>query len=110
MKNFFENIRNSDETTKKVWHFVLSIGSAALIIAIWFSYVDYSIEGVGAAKEKKAQAAAGTPFLEVLKNGWNLVSEKLTKEVAKTNDVAVQSANFNFIMEGIEKVSGEFPE
>ena len=110
MKKFIENIRNSDETTKKIWLWVFTIGSAFLIVSLWLSYADYSIKGVGEADQKQIQAQAESPFMDVLKNGWKLVANAVSKQVNRTRDVNIQSANFNFVLEGLKKVNGKFPE
>ncbi len=44
MKKWIENIRNSDEATKKKWLMGFSVISMMIIIGLWLIYLNYSMD------------------------------------------------------------------
>lgn len=112
IQNFFWELQQSDEGTKKWWLFLLSGSSMVIVLILWSFYINMTIQSLN-NKEAYPENAG---VLSIFKNGVMVLSEdsglKLSKLtdylktlLSKKNSVTIQGANFNFIVNGLEEVN-----
>ena|SRR3989344_3422011 len=99
IQNFFLDLRQRDEETKKTWLIILTSGTMLVVILLWIAYLNFTVQNLG-QKEKDSYS-----FLETLKIGLGAVSEKTASELSqkladlgsilkKTNSITIQTDDF----------------
>jgi len=74
LKKFLNNIRNSDEATKKRWLIGASALSMILIIGLWLVYMRFSFESLTNSRQGQEPAIG---FWQIFKNGLKVTGESL---------------------------------
>ena len=126
LKNWIEQVRYSDQGTKKFWHVVVSGIAMVVVISLWIVYMDASVYKLTHTDEPQSIAAAQIPsqpsVFQTLKNGTAIaiesMGEGLNSLIAKgkrilrtTSSVTVQTSNLHFILKGIDPVPPkQFPK
>ena len=110
IKNFFLNLQQSDEATKKRWLMILTSSSMLVVIGLWSVYINLTIQNLG---EKNQNQAPG--FLETFKNGIAVLSKEagsktsqlmanLQAATSRTNSIIIQPENFNAVLQDLEEI------
>ena len=100
IQNFFFDLQEKDEETKKWWLAILTSGSMLMVVSLWIGYINLTVKNLG-DKDDRAQQAS---FFQTFGSGLNIVSGKLAGELKelfnKKNSVVIetQPANLNFVV------------
>ena len=78
IQNFFLDLQESDEATKKRWLVIMSGISMIIVIAIWLIFLNNSIRGV--VKEKSNQSE--TSFWQVFQTGLQIAGNSIKEKSA----------------------------
>jgi len=73
-----ENIRNSDEKTRKRWLVGASAVSIILVIGLWLMYINFTTRPPGDNAEVKEPAVG---FWQIFKNGLTIIFQSLKEKV-----------------------------
>ena len=109
IKNFFLDLRQSDEETKKRWLVILTSAAMILIISFWIIYLNLTIKNLSQKEENAGQ------FWGTMKVGLGVIYQKTASELSqasanlqeilkKTNSVTIQSENFQAVMPSLEEI------
>jgi hypothetical protein len=112
IQNFFMEIQQSGEDTKKRWLFILSGSSMFIVLILWIFYINLTVKSL---QKEDVSLQNNTGVFSIFKNGIIVLSKesglnisKLTDYLkdflSKKNSVTIQGANFNFIVNGLEDV------
>ena len=111
LQNFFLELRESDEMTKKRWLFILTSSSMLVVVTLWIFYLNLSVKDLNKKELKNSQPE----FLLTLKHGMGIIAKQIglkTSETldnlksmtSRTNSITVQGANLNFILNDLEPI------
>jgi len=119
MFKFINRIQNSGEETRKVWMFVSSAITMAVVVALWLIYLNFTIAGA----EPLPSGFAGTDSArdsrpmtqDSLKNdpgvfaifsaGVKTIYDQVrTKVFEATNNIAIENIDRNFQVDDLEPI------
>src|SRR3989344_8010064 len=72
MFKFLEKIQNSDEQTKRIWMFVLTVISMGVVIFVWLAYFNNLVSSFE-QPVRVAEEPSGFTFWQTMKKGMNVV-------------------------------------
>lgn len=112
IQNFFLELQQSDENTKKRWLVILTSGSMLAVILLWAVYLNFTIEDLNAPSKKSNEAG----FLKTSQVGLRVISReiglKLSEAAAylnslakQTNSITLEAASINLILKDLEAVT-----
>ena len=112
IQNFFMELRQSGEDTKKRWLFILSGSSMLIVLVLWVFYINLTVQSL---QKENANPQNNAGVFSIFKNGVIVLSKesglKLSKLadyfeafLSKKNSVTIQGANFNFIANGLDDI------
>lgn len=101
LQNKLGEIQSSDETIKKRWLIVFSAISMALIVALWITYMNFTVLSLDVREvPQDASAIDEKEFAELasnaLYNARNLLSSLFAK-VSSPHQIEIKKEEFNFI-------------
>lgn len=110
IQNFFLELQQSDETTKKRWLVILTSGSMVIVISLWAVYLNFTIANLNEDRNPKQN-----DFLSVFNNGLQIITDKtgaqLSQVIAnlqtlanKTNSVTIQPSDTDFQPKNLEDI------
>lgn len=97
IQNFFLNLQQSDETTKKRWLIILTSASMAVVISLWVIYLNFTLADLG-PKPPASNEAGG---LQVIISESIAYLQSLAQQ---TNSITIQSASINMVLKDLEKI------
>ena len=111
IQNFFLDLQESDEATKKRWLAILTSGSMLVVVGLWGVYINLTIKDLGEKNRNQAPA-----FLETFKNGLAVLSKEAGSKVSqlmanlqaatsRTNSITIKQENFNAVLQGLDEIS-----
>ncbi len=115
LKDWLEDIRNSDEVIKKFWLFTLTSVSMAIVVALWAGYITASTPGV-VSNEKIAVKRQEPGATEIFGEGFEAVKSafgsSLSRGIAlvkdtvfkKENTISISNKDRNFVLGDIENL------
>lgn len=112
IQNFFLELQQGDEDTKKRWLVILTSGSMLAVILLWTVYLNFTIENLNAPSKKSNEAG----FLKTSQVGLQVISKEIglkLSEVAaylnsiakQTNSITLEAANVSLILKDLESVT-----
>lgn len=97
IQNFFLELQQRDQETKKRWLMILSFVSMAAVVFVWLIYLGSTVKNLGEAPDRKS-----AEFSNTFKNGLAIILGKAGSELSqafavlqefakKTNSVTIQA-------------------
>jgi len=110
IQNFFLDLQQSDEATKKRWLVILTSGSMLAVVGLWSVYINLTVENLVEKNQNQ-----GPSFLETFKNGLAVLSKEagsktsqlmanLQAATSRTNSITIQPENFNAVLKDLEEI------
>jgi len=103
IKDFFKNIRHSDDATKKIWLIVLSVAAMAVVIGIWLLGLNAKFSKIRNAKVEASPAIAESKasLREIFSAGLKSVTAAIKGKLPSGREI---NLNFerNFIADRLE--------
>ena len=110
IQNFFLNLQQEDEATRKRWLIILTSGTMAVVVSLWLVYLNFSVKALTSDPPKDE---AG--FFKTSANGLQIISQEAALKISQlsaylkilasqTNSITIQPANINLILEDLEAV------
>ena len=110
IQNFFLDLQQSDEATKKRWLVILTSGSMLAVVGLWSVYINLTIQNLGEKNQNE-----GPAFLETFKNGISVLSKEagsnasrlmanLQAATSRTNSIVIQQENFNAVLHDLDEI------
>lgn len=98
ISEYIENIRESDEQTRKIWVAVLSGISMVFVLAIWVSYISVTVSDIPSSELAKAVSAQnakkGNPIIANFKRNTSIIYNDVKSFVLgitnKGNDIIIE--------------------
>ena len=104
IQNFFLELREKDEATKKRWLVILTSASMVVVIALWAVYLNFTLADLG----PKPPASNEIGILKTSRAGLQIIAGKsiayLQSLAQKTNSITIQSASINMILKDLEEI------
>lgn len=105
--NFFRELQNSDESTKKRWLVILSGTSMVVVVGLWLIYFSFSLERISPAQQRATAETSGIKeTLEELKATLNNGIAGIKEQLNRTKSYDFTAVERNFILEK----AGEVPK
>jgi len=100
IQNFFLDLQTKDEATKKWWLVILSSAAMLIIIPLWISYLNLTIQNLNPKKGNPGEPG----FFATMKNGAAIASEEtglkfselmasLQEIVNQTNSITIEGTD-----------------
>lgn len=113
MRKFINKLQNSDEQTKKLWLFILSGVSMAVVVSFWVLYMDSTLAKVsGPAKNtevlaqvSEVQNSDAPGFFAIFSAGVKTIFDVVKDKLAVRNNIIIESPERNFVAEEVEPIS-----
>lgn len=114
LKDWLEDIRNSDDATKKFWLFTLTSVSMAVVVGLWAGYVTVATPGVLSNKKVTVKNYQEPGATEIFGQGFTTVKSALGSSLSrgialvkdtvfkKENTISISNKDRNFLLEGID--------
>ncbi len=119
MKNFINKLQNSNETTKKLWLFILSGVSMMIVISFWVLYMDKTVANVSGLNNSPSIAKSDsavvqdtdktdkyeTPgFFAIFSAGVKTIFDIVKDKLAIRNNIVIENPERNFVAQEVEPV------
>ena len=109
IKDFIIKIQNSNEAIKKLWLFVFSGISMAVVVGLWMVYLNTIVAKVESPKQIVSAPAAAPAYqepglLEIFGAGVKVIFDQFKEKLAVTNNIFIKNPEINFIAEGVEQI------
>lgn len=105
--NFITNIRNADESKRKLWFWILGGGASVIVIFLWLIFFNLNLptaDGYGAqaqgVDEPNKITAKLMEIKNTLSNGLRAVSDKLGFK----NRFTIEKSDQEFVLSDLEDV------
>lgn len=112
VQKFLSEIREGDEASKKRWLVVLTSASMLVVIIFWTLYISAAVPQIGSSNRKVESVTFTSTINNVASlTGKNLglklnnLIDNLKTLAGRTNSITIEGASFNFVVNGLEKVS-----
>lgn len=110
IQNFFLDLQQEDEATRKRWLVILTSGTMAVVVSLWLIYLNFTITALTSEPPKEE---AG--FFKTSANGLQIISKETALKISQlsaylkslasqTNSITIQPANINLILEDLGEV------
>jgi|SRR3989344_3682023 len=97
VQNFFLDLQQKDQETKRRWLVILTSGSMIAVVFFWAAYLSSTVKNLADSSNENPDG-----FFAVFKNGLSVVSEKAGSQLSqvfadvqelakKTNSVTIQA-------------------
>lgn len=108
LKNFISKIQNSEDAVKKIWLFVFSGASMAIVVSLWVVYMDAVVARVDspanapvlAQQEEKIDNGPG--FFAIFGAGVKTIYDELKERLSVKNSIVIENQERNFVAESVE--------
>ena len=112
MRQFFEDIRNSDEAIRKRWLIALSGASMVIVIALWVGYLNLVVqpsEDVAALHKEPGLAQTFGLGVKVtageIKKGSVRTVDYFREKFGGSNEIMIEKQKRNFLLEDLPPVT-----
>lgn len=112
IKNFIDRIQQSDETTKKVWLFILSGIAMIIIVSLWVLYLNITVAkvegpaGNAAIAQNNNAAEIDEPgFFATFAAGVGIIFDQLKEKLSIKRNIFIENPGRNFIAEEVKEIA-----
>jgi ATP-dependent Zn protease len=111
IKNFISKIQQSDETTKRVWLFILSGVAMIIIVSLWVLYLNVTVAkvegpaGNTAIAQNNNTAEIDEPgFFATFAAGVGIIFDQLKEKLSIKRNIFIENPGRNFVADEVKPI------